>query len=166
MTYRLNEDGIKYLKKQIKVMCNGWYYYLPFALFLYTTAIIDRWDGNFIKHVIIASLTMGLTLIYLFIILPIKRVRVMNNIVEELIIEDGHICLNTFAVFWKRSQQVHINVGDFHIFNYATDKGRNLYELTSTFRIHQISTGNQYYLAPQYIDSWETLFVNLDKLKY
>ncbi|MFC6100309.1 hypothetical protein [Olivibacter domesticus] len=166
MTYTLNEEGIKYLNKQVKVMRNGWYYYLPLALFLYTTAIIDRWDGNFVKHIIIGSLTMGLTLVYLFIILPIKRVKVMNNIVENLTINEDYISLQTFGIFWKKPQVIQIALKDFHIFEHATEKGRNLFELSSTYRIHDIPTAEQYYLAPQYIASWDDLYEKLTELKY
>lgn len=90
----------------------------------------------------------------------------MNNIVENLTINEDYISLQTFGVFGKKPQVIQIALKDFHIFEHATEKGRNLFELSSTYRIHDIPTAEQYYLAPQYIASWDDLYEKLTELKY
>jgi|GEM_PF-1447049 len=155
--YILNKEGKVYLEKQIKVMRNGWIFYLPFAIILYTIAILDRWDENAVRHIIVATLTLGATLIYLFIVVPVRRVNVMSRIIKRLEIHGDTLMLTTYGVFWKKPMVYQMNKAQLQVLNHANDKGRNVYDLQETYRLQNSNTGTEFFLLSLFIENWEEL---------
>lgn len=164
--FSLSGEGRVFIKKQIATISKGWYFYLPLALFVYSTLIIDRWDGNLLKHLIIGSLTLGLTLVYTFGIIPNARIKVIGRIIFCISIKDDQISFVTYPAFWKKYRRITIRRGDYHLFEHANDRGTDLYDQSPTYRLHLISTGEQFFLLGSYFNNWQHLFAVLNSNKY
>ena len=161
--FSINERAVAIIQNQIKQILRVWYIYLPIVIVLDLIAFARRANitDNLLREVVVALFTMGTIFIFGFIIMPLRRLSVINHIVVDLELAEKGFYLTTYQVLWKASKKIWIHYGEFELIDHANDKGVELYGEKPSYRLKDKETGKIYFFAAPFFDSWNELYTNL-----
>ena len=148
MKFEIQEDARNFLDNQIKIIKRGWRIYLPLSIVFCLLTFLRLYKPEKTIRVLIEVVFVYVPVsFFTFVVHPLRRMKLLNHLIEDIYFDERGIKFRTCAVLWKEALEEELAYTQLRLKKGASDKVAEFYGYSGSFRLYDDLNGKEYLIS-------------------